>query len=116
MTGHPIKAPVIRQETITVTGKLPMEVVRRVVRQHFATFRTCYEDGLRKNPDLHGRISAKFVIGQEGTVAVAQDGGSDLPDSNVVQCVVQAFKTFTYPKPEGGIVIVVFPLVFSPSE
>ena len=109
VTGRPIKTPSIRQGAY-ITGKLPQEVVRRVVRRSFDRFRHCYEEGLRRNPTLTGKITAKYVIGRDGTVPAAQDGGSDLPDSAVVQ------KTLTYPQPEDGIVIVVFPVLFSPGE
>jgi len=116
LPGRHQVVPAIRVGTITVTGKLPMEVVRRIVRQHLSMFRACYEDGLKRNPSVQGRITTKYVIGQDGDVVTAQDGGSDLPDANVVQCVVNRFKTFAYPKPEGGVVLVSFPLVFSPSD
>jgi hypothetical protein len=116
MTGRPVHVPLVRQGTINVAGKLPMEVVRRIVRQRFGMFRACYEDGLKRNPILKGGITVKFVIGRDGDVIMAQDGGSDLPDANVVGCVVSAFKSALYPKPEEGIVVVSFPLTFSPSD
>jgi len=108
--------PKIRQGELTVTGKLDTEIVRRVIRAHFAMLRTCYEDGLQGDPNLEGRVTTKFVIGRDGTVVTAQDGGSDLPNQNVVGCVRGAIKTLVFPKPEEGIVIVVFPVLFSPGE
>ncbi len=106
----------VRFSTITVTGKLPPEVVRRVVRMKFPQFRACYDAGLQKNPKLQGRVTAKYTIGSDGAVTSSSDGGSDLPDPSVVACVVKMFGTLTYPRPEAGTVDVVFPLVFSPSE
>jgi photosystem II stability/assembly factor-like uncharacterized protein len=73
----------------------------------------CYEQGLVKNPNLEGRVATRFVIGRSGTVQSAQNGGSDLPDSGVVGCVVSAFYGLSFPEPEGGIVTVTYPIVFT---
>lgn len=97
-----------------VTGHIPAEVIQRVVRQNFGRFRFCYENGLRTNQELAGRVEVRFVIGRNGGVTLAQDSGSDLPDQAVRQCVVSAFSSLSFPEPEGGIVTVVYPIVLSP--
>jgi hypothetical protein len=57
-------------------------------------------------------VSVRFVIGRDGSVSNAANGGSDLPDSGVVQCVVRSFYGLSFPQPEAGIVTVVQPLMF----
>ncbi len=111
------RPPSIRQGAITVSGRIPPEVIQRIVRQNFGRFRVCYQDGLKKNPSLQGRIAVKYTIDRDGGVKGAPaDGGSDLPDPSVVQCVVRAFQNISYPEPEGGIVTVVYPMIFSPGS
>ena len=44
------------------------------------------------------------------------DGGSDLPDQSVVQCVVRGFGNLSFPQPEGGMVTVVYPIMFNPGD
>jgi len=105
----------LRAGTVQVNGRLPTEVIQRIVRQNFGRFRLCYELGLRTNPTLQGRVATKFVIDRSGAVSAAADAGSDLPDRAVVACVVKAFEALSFPQPEGGIVTVVYPIVFSPS-
>ncbi|MEO7036227.1 MAG: AgmX/PglI C-terminal domain-containing protein [Polyangiaceae bacterium] len=113
--GHVTKGPSIRPNGVsTVSGRLPPEVVRRIVRQNYGRFRMCYEHGLRGNPNLTGRVAVRFVIGREGSVSNAANGGSDMPDSGVVSCVVQAFYGLSFPTPENGIVSVTYPIMFSP--
>lgn len=104
----------LRVGALSVAGRLPPEVVQRVVRRSSGRFRYCYENGLRNNPKLEGRVKVRFVIGKEGTPSNVENGGSDLPDPKVVDCVVRAFHGLSYPAPDGGIVTVVVPLVFSP--
>jgi hypothetical protein len=112
--SHATRAPKVRMGATTVSGRLPPEVIQRIVRQNYGRFRMCYEQGLTRNPNLQGRVSARFVIGRDGSVSNVSNGGSDLPDSAVVSCVVSAFYGLSFPQPEGGIVTVVYPIMLSP--
>ncbi len=114
--GHATKGPRVREGAAQVNGRLPPEVIQRIVRQNFGRFRMCYENGLRNNPALQGRVAVRFVIDREGAVSAVSDGGSDIPDRGVASCVVRSFGGLSFPKPEGGIVTVVYPIVFSPGE
>jgi hypothetical protein len=114
--GHKVMAPRIREGATSVNGRLPPEVIQRIVRQNFGRFRLCYENGMRNNPNLQGRVTVKFVIDRSGAVAMTADGGSDLPDQGVVQCVVRGFGNLSFPQPEGGMVTVVYPIMFNPGE
>jgi len=114
--GHTVKSPRLRDTAPTVNGRLPPEVIQRIVRQNFGRFRLCYENGLRGNPNLQGRVTARFVIDRSGAVGMTADGGSDIPDSGVVQCVVRGFGNLSFPQPEGGMVTVVYPIQFNPGD
>ncbi|HEX2732711.1 MAG TPA: AgmX/PglI C-terminal domain-containing protein [Polyangiaceae bacterium] len=112
--SHKTSSPKIRMGATTVSGRLPKEVIQRIVRQNFGRFRLCYEQGLGANPNLEGRVSVRFVINRDGSVSNVSNGGSSIPDSSVVNCVVRAFYGLSFPKPEGGIVTVVYPIMFAP--
>jgi hypothetical protein len=114
--GHQVKAPRIREGATTVNGRLPPEVIQRIVRQNFGRFRLCYENGMRNNPNLQGRVTVKFIIDRSGAVSMTADGGSDLPDQSVTQCVVRGFGNLSFPQPEGGMVTVVYPIMFNPGD
>jgi hypothetical protein len=111
---HKAASPSIRPAGVTtLSGSLPAEIVQRIVRQNYGRFRMCYESGLRGNPNLSGRVTARFVIGRDGSVSNVQNGGSDLPDPGVISCVVQAFYGLSFPAPDNGIVRVSYPIMFS---
>ncbi|MDI1451577.1 AgmX/PglI C-terminal domain-containing protein [Polyangium sp. 6x1] len=114
MGSHATHAPTVRMGSTSVSGRMPPEVIQRIVRQNFGRFRLCYENGLRSNPDLTGRVVARFVIGRDGAVASVANGGSDLPNADVVACVLRAFRGLAFPQPEGGVVTVNYPVIFSP--
>ncbi len=107
-------APVVRMGAATIEGGLPSEVVQRVVRQSYGRYRRCYEQGLARNPSLAGRVAVAFVIGPGGAVESASPKGSDLPDAEVVGCVVGSFRGLDFPSPEYGRVTVVYPILFAP--
>ena len=72
---------------------------------------------LTMNPSLAGRVSVRFVIGRDGGVMSAANGGSDLPDPAVVACVVGSFRGLQFPQTEeGGTATVVYPIAFAPSQ
>jgi hypothetical protein len=112
--GPPLGTPGARAGATSVSGRLPPEVIQRIVRQNYGVFRACYEAGLAKEPELEGLVRVAFVIGRDGKVSQSRDDGSTLPDPDVVACVVAGFRKLSFPQPEGGIVTVVYPIQFSP--
>ena len=111
--SHRTKPPTVRMGSTSVSGRMPPEVIQRIVRQNFGRFRLCYENGLRNNPNLQGRVAVRFIIGRDGNVSAVSNGGSDLPDAGVIACVQRAFFGLSFPQPEGGIITVVYPIMFA---
>jgi hypothetical protein len=108
--------PKVRIGATLVSGRLRPELIQRTVRANFGKFRLCYEAGLARDPKLTGKVGVRFVIGRDGHVSdSSSDPSTDLPDGAVVDCVLQAFHELVFPEPEGGIVTVVYPIMFSPS-
>jgi hypothetical protein len=100
---------------VKVVGKLPPEVIQKIVRDRYTRFRGCYEAGLAKNPDLGGKITTRFTIELDGSVHDAKPiCGTTLADAPTVTCVIDNFNRLKFPKPEGGTVSVVYPIMYSP--
>jgi hypothetical protein len=110
---HRSKAPSVVVGAPMTSGRLPPEVIQRVVRQNFGRFRLCYENDLRAQPNLDGRVAVSFVIALDGSVASASVADTSLPASTAT-CVARAFGGLSFPAPEGGIVTVTYPINFSP--
>jgi TonB family protein len=110
-------APRIRQGATTVQGRLPQEVIQRIVRQNFGRFRLCYESGLRKDSKLTGMVTTRFVIDASGAVSSSEsDASSTMPDADVAACVVRGFSNMSFPQPDAGTVTVVYPIIFLPGD
>jgi hypothetical protein len=113
--NHKTRAPnPLRPGKLELSGRLPPEVIQRVVRQNFGRLRMCYEQGLGRNPNLEGRVEVRFLIGSDGRVSSASAGASSLPDSTVTSCVVSTFYAIGFPSPEAGTVRVTYPISFTP--
>ena len=92
------------------------EDVKRVLRENIVRLRGCYNDGLRRRPNLAGRVVVKFIIGESGsTLLAAADASSDLDDTEVVSCIVHTFESFSFPR-RARAVKIIFPLKFQPGE
>jgi hypothetical protein len=112
-TGTPPRAgPSVEGGATTITGRLPPEVIQRIVRQNYGRFRLCYERGLAVAPKLEGKVVVKFTIAGDGSVSAVSGRDSTLPSKDVVTCVANAFMTLSFPQPEGGVVNVSYPIVF----
>lgn len=114
MGKHVVKVRGPRYGIPQTNGHLPPEVIQRIVRQNEGRYRFCYQQALKTNPELEGRVTVKFLIARDGSVAFSADGGSDIPDPGVRQCVVSSFTQLSFPAPDSGVVTVVYPIVFSP--
>ena len=103
--------------TLTSTAALAPEIIRRVIRGQIKRFRFCYEKQLASRPNLEGKVVVRFVINGAGNVSEAKDAGSTMPDPVVTSCVIHTFKSLRFPKPKGGVVVIVrYPLVFRASS
>jgi hypothetical protein len=109
-----LPAGTVRVGAVTVNGRLTPETIRGVVEGRVGFMRACYADALKTNPNLMGRVSVRFVIGRDGTTTNFGNGGSDLPDPKMVSCCVRSLVGMRFPQPEGGIVTVVHPFMFTP--
>ncbi len=107
-------APSASVPPVNAEGRIAPEIIQQAVRANFGRFRKCYEDGLAKNSRLAGTVNVSYVIGLDGTTTQAVDKESTMPDKDVVDCVVRGFGNISYPKPEGGVVTVVYPVQFAP--
>ena len=106
----------IYTDKVTIRGSLPKEVIRRVIKQHLPQIRYCYEKELLRSPGIFGKVSTQFVISGAGTVSTAKVAETTLNNRAVESCITQKIRTWRFPKPKGGgIVVVKYPFVLKQS-
>jgi hypothetical protein len=93
-------------------GALPLDAIDNVVEAGYPLFARCYRDGISRSNDLGGTVRLHFVVGRTGTVSEVSDGGSDLTDRQVVDCIAEGFYALRFPEPQHGTVHVLYRIGF----
>ncbi|MFO0728670.1 MAG: AgmX/PglI C-terminal domain-containing protein [Myxococcota bacterium] len=96
-----------------IMGSLDKELIRRVIEAHKAQIRYCYEKELVRTPGLFGKIDMEWTITADGLVREAKPKASTMNNPEVERCIAEKIRTWEFPKPKGGgIVVVRYPFVF----
>jgi pSer/pThr/pTyr-binding forkhead associated (FHA) protein len=110
------RAVVISQGTPVIRGSLDKELIRRVIKRHINQIRYCYERQLQATPGLNGKVRIEWVITAQGRVRNSKVVESTMADVKVERCMMRKIRTWIFPKPKGGgIVIVTYPWVLKPT-
>jgi hypothetical protein len=101
-----------------VMGSIDKELVRKVIQEHAAQIRYCYEQQLSVNPKLQGKVSVKWIINADGQATNPQIEGSatTLEDAKVHECMMSRITSWQFPKPKGGgIAVITYPWILRSS-
>lgn len=115
-SGRKTKVVKMIETGTDIQGRLPPEVIKRIIRANFPRFRACYEQGLKKDPGLKGTVAVRFIIDTTGAVESANLSGGSMSDGQVSSCVLGVYRTLSFPEPEGGKVMVTYPIDFQNEE
>ena len=100
-------------ETIPLSGTLTDEQIQKAVNDGAKAFDACYTLGAGEHGKLEGTVTVQATVGPLGTVNDAKVSKSTMKNPKVDACVVDAFKTLTFPRPEGGSTVMIsYPMTF----
>ncbi len=99
-----------------VMGSLDKELIRKVIQMNIGQIRYCYESLLNRYPKLGGRVMVKFIITATGSVASSNVASSTASNADLETCVAGRVRTWKFPEPKGGgVVVVTYPFNFKKS-
>ena len=104
--------------TAVVMGSVDRELIRKVIQDHAAQIRYCYEQQLAVNPRLQGKVAIKWVINGDGSASSPQvdHTGTTLEDGKVHECMMSRITSWAFPKPKGGgIAVITYPWILRSS-
>jgi len=101
-------------EKSKVAGNLDAGIIRRYLRRQERRIRNCYELELASKPDLRGKLTLRFAINARGRVEGIEASG--LGSANVESCVAKVVESIKFPRPDGGLVKVTYPIGMVPGE
>jgi hypothetical protein len=104
--------------TAVVMGSIDKELIRKVIQDHAAQIRYCYEQQLAINPRLQGKVAIKWIINGDGAASSPQvdHSATTLEDSKVHECMMSRITSWAFPKPKGGgIAVITYPWILRSS-
>jgi hypothetical protein len=111
------EGPEISNPVVTIcdgSSCLDKEMVRAVIRSHIQQVRYCYEEELRTNPNLAGKVAVRFHVTAAGPVDHAELAQTDVPGTRLPDCLVSRVRTWVFPRTPGGFTVS-YPFHFAPA-
>ena len=101
---------------IDVDGTLDPSILVKEIRSHLGAITACYEAGLKRNPNLSGKIQLRFEISAIGKVTSADIENDTMKDDDVAGCIKSRVLTWRLPAPTGGTAQFSYPFIFQASK
>jgi TonB family protein len=86
------------------------------VRARMGLIKACYENALKRNPNLKGKVVIRFTILETGGVADVGASQNSLGASDVATCIMNTMRTWRTQFRPSGPVTVEYPFLFTPSN
>jgi TonB family protein len=83
------------------------------VRLRISSLKACYENQLKRNPNLHGKIRIEFTILETGGLSDLKILENSIGSPEVASCIVSLMRAWRTPFHPSGPVTVVYPFLFS---
>lgn len=90
--------------------------IRNALAMRGGMARTCYNNALRRNSTLEGKMTVAVRISGTGSVCSANVTSDTSGDAALVACVATKFRAAQFPAPTGGCVDAAVPLNFMPKK
>ena len=78
--------------------------------------RSCYQNALRNDSTLAGRMTVGIRVGLNGLACSAAVTSDGMGNPQVATCVTRLFQAGKYPPPKGGCVDMAVPMNFTPKK
>ncbi|MBV8757779.1 MAG: TonB family protein [Deltaproteobacteria bacterium] len=94
-------------------GKMDQEAIKAGLEPHAQELSDCYMTKVGRRRWLGGHVVLHWDIKRDGTVTSVKLSESDLGNWDIEQCLLEAARTATFDKPQGGDADFTVPLDFS---
>jgi outer membrane biosynthesis protein TonB len=86
------------------------------VRARMGLIKACYENALKRNPNLKGRLTIRFTILETGGITDVTASSNSLGSPEVASCITNTMRTWRTQFRPSGPATVEYPFVFSSSN
>ncbi|RKG73171.1 energy transducer TonB [Corallococcus sp. CA049B] len=88
----------------------------RYIQSRKASIQRCYENGLKRDPSLKGKVMVRFDLTPQGRASNVEVEESTLRSDEVINCIKTTMRAWTFPFKPSDDVPVSYPFIFSPGE
>ena len=108
---------IVKDTTPTdVDGSLDPSIIAKEIRSRLGAIKACYEAGLKRNPNIGGKVQLRFEVSSVGKVTSADIENDTMHDDEVAGCIKSRVMTWRFPAPAGGSVQFSYPFIFQASK
>lgn len=83
------------------------------IKARMSAIKGCYENALKRNPNLRGKITVRFTILETGGLADLEAAVNSMNSAEVAACIMGTMRSWRTPFKPSGPVTVEYPFVFS---
>jgi outer membrane biosynthesis protein TonB len=109
-----VSGSVAAEEAEVDSAEIDQAKLGTFVRARMGLIKACYENALKRNPTLKGRIAIRFTILETGSLADIAAAQNAMGSPEVAGCIISTMRTWRTPFRPEGPVTVEYPFVFSP--
>jgi len=109
-----VSGSVAAEEAEVDSADIDQQKLAAFVRARMGLIKGCYENALKRNPTLKGKISIRFTILETGGIADIQASVNSLNSPEVAACIINTMRTWRTQFRPSGPVTVEYPFVFAP--
>jgi len=109
-----VSGSVAAEEAEVDSSDIDQQKLGAFVRARMGLIKACYENALKRNPSLKGKISIRFTILETGGLADVGASVNSMGSNEVAACIVNTMRAWRTQFRPSGPVTVEYPFVFSP--
>ncbi len=109
-----VSGSVAAEEAEVDSADIDQAKLASFVKARMAGIKVCYENALKRNPSLKGKIAIRFTILETGGLADITPVQNGLGSPEVASCIVSTMRAWRTQFRPSGPVTVEYPFVFQP--
>ena len=105
-----------KTKRVWLNGKPDAPSITNLISKHRTSLKGCYESGLKRDPELAGKLEIRFKITRFGRVGKTKVTADTMESAPFKRCVLRRLRTWRFPNTHKGGVMVEVPVNFKSLE
>jgi outer membrane biosynthesis protein TonB len=108
-----VTGTVATEEAEVDSSEIDQQKLAGFIKARMSAIKGCYENALKRNPNLRGKITIRFTILETGGLADIESATNTMNSADVAACIMGTMRSWRTPFKPSGPVTVEYPFVFS---